>query len=247
MIQSVVEEFSILYTDRLVQKDKKWADGTLKYYQFNNKVEIFNEQGILVKADFKSIKFEVDQQYRINKFLVEIIDYQGTVTRDIQLKKEPDSQRAATISGNLEVCIRKPQDPSTTSAKSTTTESLKSLTDKYTIGGTNLQRKHTILRPSNIKKVGLDRPLSKALKVGPENKSKPLRHMPSRQNTVSSSAKSNSTSLEINTIPDTPTRISSNSTRNPELKFKIVKPILKRVIPRTSKIFRYQSNYERVP
>ncbi|EGV66435.1 hypothetical protein PSN45_002965 [Yamadazyma tenuis] len=100
---SIVHEYSILYSDRLVQKDKKWVDGFLRYYEFNNKVEILNEDEQLVKGDFKNISFEVGKQYVINKMLVDIIDFNGTSERYISvlLKKEPVSGDSPSVSNSI--------------------------------------------------------------------------------------------------------------------------------------------------
>lgn len=95
---STVQEYSILYTERVVQKDKRWADGILKHYEFNNKIEIFSEDGILVKSDFNNIKFDIGKQYIINKTLVEVLSHNGKFDRELTIKREnEDNKKGVSI------------------------------------------------------------------------------------------------------------------------------------------------------
>lgn len=86
---SIVHEYSILYSNRIIQKDKKWNDGRLKYYEFNNKLEVFNEDGNLIEVDFISEKFKhnlVEQnEFKLpnNKLLIEIDCKISSYTRDV--------------------------------------------------------------------------------------------------------------------------------------------------------------------
>ncbi|CAK7897808.1 hypothetical protein CAAN3_03S07558 [[Candida] anglica] len=50
--RSVVQEYSILYSSRLKQKSKNWQDGILKFYHFNNRIDIHNGEGHLIASDF---------------------------------------------------------------------------------------------------------------------------------------------------------------------------------------------------
>lgn len=49
---SEIQEYSIMFTYNITQKLKKWNDGTLKFYKFNNKVQVFNDQSILISQEF---------------------------------------------------------------------------------------------------------------------------------------------------------------------------------------------------
>lgn len=49
---SLVNEYSILYTTRIFQKEKHWQDGILKYYHFNNRIDIHNQDGHIICSDF---------------------------------------------------------------------------------------------------------------------------------------------------------------------------------------------------
>lgn len=49
---SEIQEYTIMYTLNVTQKLKKWNDGTLKFFKFNNKVQVFNDQSILVSQEF---------------------------------------------------------------------------------------------------------------------------------------------------------------------------------------------------
>ncbi|CUM53812.1 uncharacterized protein AC631_00248 [Debaryomyces fabryi] len=86
---SIVHEYSILYSNRIIQKDKKWNDGKLKYYEFNNKLEIFNEDGNLIEVDFISEKFKhnlVEQnEFKLpnNRLIIEIDSKLSSYIRDV--------------------------------------------------------------------------------------------------------------------------------------------------------------------
>lgn len=94
MLTSVVHEFSVLYSNRVHQKDKKWSDGRLKYYEFNRKIEILSEEMMLVASDFyppggkpplESGVFEDGNTYKLpnGKVIVEFAEYLGCKERDI--------------------------------------------------------------------------------------------------------------------------------------------------------------------
>ncbi|CAK9438141.1 uncharacterized protein LODBEIA_P24380 [Lodderomyces beijingensis] len=40
---SIIHEYQVLYSHRTTQRDKKWKDGYLLYYEFNHKIEIYND------------------------------------------------------------------------------------------------------------------------------------------------------------------------------------------------------------
>lgn len=94
MLLSVVHTYSILYSRRVHQKDKKWADGKFKFYELNNKLEIISDEGMLVASDFlpternrvrESGIFEPGKTFVIPSgiVLVEFIDYLGVSNRNI--------------------------------------------------------------------------------------------------------------------------------------------------------------------
>lgn len=93
---SIVHEYSILYSNRIIQKDKKWNDGKLKYYEFNNKLEIFNENGNLIEVDFISEKFKHNlaeqNEFKLpnNRLIIEIDCKLSSHIRDVsELFKRP--------------------------------------------------------------------------------------------------------------------------------------------------------------
>lgn len=91
--ESVVHEYSILYSTRVIQKDKRWNDGVLRFYEFNNKLEILNDHINLIATDFypKNKKnptcgvFKSGFEYKFtnNKIILEIDDYIRSYKRDI--------------------------------------------------------------------------------------------------------------------------------------------------------------------
>lgn len=91
---SIVHEFSILYSDRIFQKDKRWNDGKLKFYEINNKIEILNDDNILIMSDFFETRNKVDVlrtklyegnlfKLHNNKLLIEIVDKLLIYERDV--------------------------------------------------------------------------------------------------------------------------------------------------------------------
>lgn len=99
--ESIVHEWSILYSNRIFQKDKKWCDGKLKYFEFNNKVEVLNEDDQLIEVDFITPKFASNftngNQIRLpgNRILVEIDSHLSTYSRDIsELSKRVKREHA---------------------------------------------------------------------------------------------------------------------------------------------------------
>lgn len=106
---SIVHEYNILYSNRIIQKDKKWNDGKLKYYEFNNKLEVFNDDGNLIEVDFISEKFKhnlVEQnEFKLpnNRLLIEIDCKLSSYTRDVsELFKRPtkDAESSSSIKNN---------------------------------------------------------------------------------------------------------------------------------------------------
>ena len=87
--ESVVHEYSVLYSNRIIQREKKWNDGIMRYYEFNNKVEVMNGDGHIIETDFVSNKFgnhlHEGKQLRLpsNRILVEIDGKNLKYTRDL--------------------------------------------------------------------------------------------------------------------------------------------------------------------
>lgn len=91
---SIVHDFTILYSNRVYQKDKKWQDGRLRYYEFNKKIEIYNQEHTVVNTEFyphlardpiRHGVFEKDATFIFpsGKYIIEILDYVGCSERDL--------------------------------------------------------------------------------------------------------------------------------------------------------------------
>lgn len=91
---SIVHEYAVLYSYRILQKDKRWNDGKLRFYDFNNKMELLNDDDNIVETDFyPSSKsnpvvsgfFADGNQFKLpnNRALVEITDFLSIYTRDV--------------------------------------------------------------------------------------------------------------------------------------------------------------------
>mgnify|MGYP004715760597 CR=1 FL=1 len=95
---SVGREYSVLYSSRVQQKTKNWSDGTLKFYRFNNRVDVFNVDGHLIASDFfnpsrdwKQIEeqyFTVGKEFTLpsGQLLVEIDEFVSEFTREIPVR-----------------------------------------------------------------------------------------------------------------------------------------------------------------
>lgn len=204
---SVIHEFSILYSDRLVQKDKKWADGVLKYYEFNNKIEILNEDGVLIKADFKKINFEINKQYQINKLLVEILDFVSTTERDILMIFKKEASQDSTMPNSPTVNKR----PNAIVSK----PSIKPLTPKK--NGPD----SSVSSPVPSKKPRLVGTKAANVRAG---LSRPSGIKPTANKAVTLNSSAN------------PQR---SKTLKVGLKFKVVTPIIRRIPPYSTKIYRF--------
>lgn len=90
---SIVHEYRVLYSTRIVQKDKKWCDGILRYYEVNNKVELSNPTQLLLVSDFLSgsINFVMNEmlasghEFKLpNKLFLLMVDEKiGSSVRDV--------------------------------------------------------------------------------------------------------------------------------------------------------------------
>ncbi|CCH44224.1 hypothetical protein BN7_3783 [Wickerhamomyces ciferrii] len=94
-IISEVQEYTIMYTFNIVQKIKKWNDGKLKFFKFNNKVQVFNEDSILVTSQFlqndKMLQMDTwGSEFKLGSVLVMIEEMVFETSRDISnvFKKE---------------------------------------------------------------------------------------------------------------------------------------------------------------
>lgn len=119
---SVVHEFAILYSSRLTQKDKRWSDGRLRYYEFNNKLEVLSEEMLLVVSDFYPHLARKPLEHGVfgdgctytlpgGKLILEFTEYLGCFERDLSLafvKKEPAVKQEP---GNPEPSVKLEETP----------------------------------------------------------------------------------------------------------------------------------------
>ncbi|CAI5757992.1 unnamed protein product [Candida verbasci] len=91
---SIIHEYNILYSDRIYQKDKKWSDGILKFYEFNNKLEIYSSSKVLVAIDFLRDKpivtilnkwLEINNEFKLpnNQLIIQIQEHVGVYEKDL--------------------------------------------------------------------------------------------------------------------------------------------------------------------
>lgn len=93
-LQSIVHEYNVLYSSRIHQRDKRWSDGILRFYEFNSKLEVANEHGIIITTDFIKNKpnshtlsktLVPDNEFKLpnNKLILQISDKISVYERDI--------------------------------------------------------------------------------------------------------------------------------------------------------------------
>lgn len=135
-MSSVVHDFAVLYSTRVHQKDKKWSDGRLRFYEFNNKMEVYSSEQSIVATDFypstskqplESGAFSDGNVYKLpsGKMVLEFEEYLGCSERDIsKLFKKAKGTPVKTEPQEGVTAVRKPpvmvkSEPCTTVASST--------------------------------------------------------------------------------------------------------------------------------
>lgn len=114
MLTSIVHNFGVLYSNRIHQKDKKWTDGRLRYYEFNKKIEVYSDEGFLVCSDFYPTKarppleggvFEDGNSYTLpsGKLIVEFSEYLGCMERDISKAFTKTIKKEVTVVTEREI------------------------------------------------------------------------------------------------------------------------------------------------
>lgn len=243
---SVIQEYCVLYSDRLVQRDKKWVDGILKYYEFNNKIEILTEDGVLVKSDFKKINFEVNKQYKINNMIVEVLEFNGASERDILMlfKKELSQSQETPILpvGNRQAIPKSP----VIKNNLLTGNLLKSSNFKIKKEpgmdqmsksvSTDMKRR---LVGTKIARAGLTKPAKSNLttiKPEPTNSTTTNSIVKSPKPETTPKPEMHQTSA---ILASSTSSTASSSMTFPPLKFRVIKPIVRRIPPRSTKIYRF--------
>lgn len=119
---SIVHDFAVLYSTRVHQKEKRWSDGRLRFYEFNNKIEVVSEEQALIMVDFypqnakqplESGVFADGTTYTFpsGKMVVEFSEYLGCTERDVskafsrsstpRVKREEGSPAALVTSKHI--------------------------------------------------------------------------------------------------------------------------------------------------
>lgn len=233
---SVINEYCILYSDRIYQKDKKWIDGKLKYYELNHKVEIFNVEGDLIKSDFKSLKLEEDKQYIIGKFIIEVIEFENKFEREIIVQKNSSNHNVTITAGPSS--IKSIVDP----VVSPVTQKVK----RPRLVTRNAPLKHTINRGA----------IKLAIKDNRDVNSKPIKELQGNRGAINTHSQNEDLSWkefpnhthtrENNLLGSTrvglpklePKLMQSISGPIPKLSFEIIEPIITRIPKESSKVYR---------
>lgn len=159
---SIVHEYRVLYSTRIVQKDKKWCDGILRYYEVNNKVELSHPTQLLLVSDFLngSVGFVMNEilasghEFKLpNKlFLVMVDEKIGSSVRDVS---------QAIRARNDTVVVPQPFVKSEPSVK------IEPLVERL-VASSRLVTDNKPIRPLAGRKVGISRPSSKRTTVKQE-------------------------------------------------------------------------------
>ncbi|KAK6464720.1 hypothetical protein DFJ63DRAFT_317987 [Scheffersomyces coipomensis] len=118
---SIVHEYSVLFSDRINQKDKKWNDGVLRFYELNGKLEVSNSDDNIIANDFIPSKsnsiihekyLRVKNQFQLptKRLLVEVVEKLSVSERDVSKsfpKKAQTKPNAIKINENIPIALLK--------------------------------------------------------------------------------------------------------------------------------------------
>jgi len=126
-IISEILEYEIMFTYNVTQKLKKWNDGKLKYFKFNNKVQIFNDDSILITQEFLQNDKLLQEsnwgnEFKIGGVLITIESMISESTRDLTKMFKKD-----TVTPKTNIIYPKPQISNIKSKTSTQRTPLKDL------------------------------------------------------------------------------------------------------------------------
>lgn len=111
-LRSVVHEYEVLYSTRVVQKEKRWNDGKLRYYEFNRKIEVHSDDNLLVATEFYPHESKnpitsgafadgMALMFPSGKLIVEVTGYIGVFERDVTIKKEAPHKPEVNVQKEL--------------------------------------------------------------------------------------------------------------------------------------------------
>lgn len=228
MVSSVVHEYTVLWSTRISQRDKRWSDGMLRYYELNNKIEVLSDQNMIVATDFypKSKSNPVTSGYFDNghqvvlpggRVVVEVDEYVGKYTRDVVFGRK--SEVRAIAMGNL------------------------------------IERKEPEMRRERPRRIGLGRP-RKALKLEAESaptvkeepvglvrvKEEPFCLMTRVKAKATESVEPSPKRIRVKTEPDALETVKPEPTSQlaePKSSPESLDTVLPRIAPRLSRHFRY--------
>ncbi|KAG5360153.1 Protein ZGRF1 [Yarrowia sp. B02] len=84
-VEGKVDEYVVLYTPQVRQKQKKWHDGTAKFHHFNNLLVLYDDANHKIDSTFlgRGRVLETGEELQIDNHLVSLEDLTKTTTRDI--------------------------------------------------------------------------------------------------------------------------------------------------------------------
>lgn len=84
-VEGKVDEYVVLFTPQVRQKQKKWHDGTAKFHHFNNLLVLYDDSNHKIDSTFlgRGRVLELGEELQIDNHLVSLEDLTKTTTRDI--------------------------------------------------------------------------------------------------------------------------------------------------------------------
>lgn len=84
-VEGKVDEYVVLYTPQVRQKQKKWHDGSAKFHHFNNLLVLYDDSNHKIDSTFlgRGRVLEIGEELQIDNHLISLEDLTKTTTRDI--------------------------------------------------------------------------------------------------------------------------------------------------------------------
>lgn len=196
---SHVIEYACQYTDQIRKKNKVWHDGKLKYFQINNKFQLFTEEGnIMIGTEFITNKKEV----------ADIINREGFNTTEHKIFRQYIviiSEAIQEYDREIQITAKAKDMPQTRLNHSDTGNTLNKQVPRGNSSQQNLKVNSTVVRSSLALKI--NKPFKKPRMINTSESilttSQSLKNRPSiRTNKLNSRNVLAVTKYEVSNIPD---------------------------------------------
>lgn len=101
-LEGTVDEYTVMYTPQVRQKQKKWHDGVAKYYYFNSLLVLYNESNVKIDSSFlgRNRVLELGEELNTDNHLITLEEKTKVTTRDISgihSKRRNEDQAVAEV------------------------------------------------------------------------------------------------------------------------------------------------------